>query len=1835
MERIAVFTRLNTDRLTHFLSLAGTLLCALPQVALAGLGASVTLQTGQPTSIRPSETTVLEITLSNNDDVQEIGGVNFSNSLPGSDSDRLKVAAAASYTCFDPTIPGAVAAQGTLTATPGTQAISLTGGVIPRRDATSMTDGSCTLLIPVTADTSNGAGTSYTYTILDGAISGDGGAVANIGDVSQSINVLGIAQPTISKSFSPNTVVLGGVDSVLTITVSNSNGIPIENFSITDNFPVLGGDAIIEVADPVSTTASCTAGGIAPGFGAITAGDVAITASGGTLAANGSCTLTVQVSARQTNGTYTTGSRANTIDAVSDFNSDIGIRAQANASANITVTSPLSVAKSFSPTALAGGQNGTMTITWSNAGDSPLTVQAFTDSPIDGFAADAPGLGLEVNGPVLVNCPGGTPGTFAATADNEGITQNSNTTIAAGGACTLTVPFSANTQASNTPITYTNAIPEGAVDVGDLAIVSRARSATILVADTLRVLKSRSTSNPRPGNPVQYQITVQNWSNADLNNVQIIDALDYGMTFLSGMIGANDYTPTLSGTGCSGLIVSNGTGAGSADFVIGTVPQRVNDSTPGACVVTFYAMTSTAATDGTATDNTLPAGSVSADNGTGISNGGSANTTNSPVDTDTLVLTKAFSPAGPLQEGTVTRLTLTLSNFSANPLNNVTVSDTLPISGSVQMQVANPAVADTTCGGTLTATPGGTSISLNGATVPARANVGIGAAGTCTLSVNVVGPAGVYNNTATAAGTETYADGTTHTLDPVSGSAAFTYTSILSASKGFSPGTVSSGGLSTANIRLSNSGSLPLNNVSVTDNLPAGMTLADPANAYTTCSGNTAVSANPGAGSISLTGATVAASGSCDLVFNVRAVGSADWVNTIPVGGIVAVGSGVINQTQVSGTLLFDPGAAITVAKVTNPSTLTFPGQVSRLTITIMNGPQDVSGLSLTDYFTADGTDSAAANGMIITSNPQASTTCPGGIVSVTPGGDRVTVSGASLVADAACTVAVNVTSTRTGGITNFIPPGAIVTNQGLSNTGQATTSLTTQTNLGVVKQFTPRVIEPGQRSRLRITLFNPSSQVATSLSVTDTLPAGVTVASGPNPFTTCSGATILVPAADQVQVSGGNLGAASGTTPASCYAEIDVTAGSEGVYINDIPAGGLTGTVGGIPSSNSQPTTDTLLAKAPLQINKAIDGFTADAGNPAGFTTGTASRLPGAPAPLTIRLSNPNNTDLTQASLTDSLPDGLTVALTPAAATTCAGGSVSAPASARSIGLTGATVPAGGACTVTVNVVSNIAGTYRNTIGANTVMTFEGITNAEATNADLLVSSPPTVGKQFAPPVIPPNGNARLTLFLGNDNDLAITLTSIFTDTLPTAPGTVTVAAIPNVASTCTGAVTANPGAGSISLAGGATIPADGCRIEVDVTAATVGTHTNSIPAGALSTNAGVNAEPASAPLIVSTDGFISGRVFQDNGVTPDGLFDSALDKALAGVTIELHSGADCSGAPVDTVATDAQGNYLFFGLPAGSYSVCEPVQPGGTSNRPPVAGTITPVLGSTGSPGTASNPTASSSQIANIVLNDDGTDGAVSGSAENNFPEIVLSGLSGTVFLDLNNNGLQNGADSAISGQLIELLDNADTVLATTTTDADGHYEFTDLQPGSYSIRQPTQPANTSNGQTIPGTVGNGGTTGSASALTALPSRIDGIVLPANTDSPNNNFAEIANNRSLSGKVFFDFDDSGTLEGNDYGIAGQTIDLSGTDTNGNGVIRQTTTAADGSYSFNDLPEGSYTVTQPTQPADTSNGQTLVGTTGGTATTPAIAPSAISTIDLTGANTVSANNDFAEIPDP
>ena len=97
------------------------------------------------------------------------------------------------------------------------------------------------------------------------------------------------------------------------------------------------------------------------------------------------------------------------------------------------------------------------------------------------------------------------------------------------------------------------------------------------------------------------------------------------------------------------------------------------------------------------------------------------------------------------------------------------------------------------------------------------------------------------------------------------------------------------------------------------------------------------------------------------------------------------------------------------------------------------------------------------------------------------------------------------------------------------------------------------------------------------------------------------------------------------------------------------------------------------------------------------------------------------------------------------------------------------------------------------------------------------------------------------------------------------------------------------------------------------------------------------------------------------------------------------------------------------------------QPAQPAGTTNGITTAGVISGINGSTGTAGAASNPTATSSQITNITLNGNGAGGEISGSTGNNFAEVVPSTISGKVFKDLNNNGVQDGADDPLAGVTI----------------------------------------------------------------------------------------------------------------------------------------------------------------------------------------------------------------------
>jgi serine protease len=116
----------------------------------------------------------------------------------------------------------------------------------------------------------------------------------------------------------------------------------------------------------------------------------------------------------------------------------------------------------------------------------------------------------------------------------------------------------------------------------------------------------------------------------------------------------------------------------------------------------------------------------------------------------------------------------------------------------------------------------------------------------------------------------------------------------------------------------------------------------------------------------------------------------------------------------------------------------------------------------------------------------------------------------------------------------------------------------------------------------------------------------------------------------------------------------------------------------------------------------------------------------------LTITLNNANAFDLTQSSLTETLPANLVMATAtsstasqPAPATTCTGANAALTVGTTTVALTGANIPAQSSCTITVPVQSATPGNYTNTVAANALSTGPAGQNAAAATATLTVTAP------------------------------------------------------------------------------------------------------------------------------------------------------------------------------------------------------------------------------------------------------------------------------------------------------------------------------------------------------------------------------------------------------------------------------------------------------------------------------------------------------------------------------
>ncbi len=128
---------------------------------------------------------------------------------------------------------------------------------------------------------------------------------------------------------------------------------------------------------------------------------------------------------------------------------------------------------------------------------------------------------------------------------------------------------------------------------------------------------------------------------------------------------------------------------------------------------------------------------------------------------------------------------------------------------------------------------------------------------------------------------------------------------------------------------------------------------------------------------------------------------------------------------------------------------------------------------------------------------------------------------------------------------------------------------------------------------------------------------------------------------------------------------------------------------------------------------------------------------------------------------------------------------------------------------------------------------------------------------------------------------------------------------------------------------------------------------------------------------------------------------------------------------------------------------------------------------------------------------------------------------------------------------------------------------------------------------------TVPSGGTTTNSTSATSFSQDV-------NSGNNSNSGATTIAGSSLSGLVFRDFNNNGAVDAGDTGIGSVPMTLSGTAFDGSAVSRTINTAGVGTYTFSDLPEGTYSIQRgaPGEPYLTVGTQTA-GSSGGVASTP------------------------------
>ena len=335
--------------------------------------------------------------------------------------------------------------------------------------------------------------------------------------------------------------------------------------------------------------------------------------------------------------------------------------------------------------------------------------------------------------------------------------------------------------------------------------------------------------------------------------------------------------------------------------------------------------------------------------------------------------------------------------------------------------------------------------------------------------------------------------------------------------------------------------------------------------------------------------------------------------------------------------------------------------------------------------------------------------------------------------------------------------------------------------------------------------------------------------------------------------------------------------------------------------------------------------------------------------------------------------------------------------------------------------------------------------------------------------------------------------------------------------------------------------------------------------------------------------------------------------------VTLTPPAGVDLGNGlgQVITTTTDANGGYLFDDLPPAdgyvvsindsqdtisdsslSYTVANN---GGTSNQPD--------LGNQNPAGYTVDLSAGETDLSA----DFGYNYNPSSDVDGN---TGTSAIGDTIWIDSDGDGIEDPSETPVKGVVVTLYNDPDgdsifnTAVATTTTDATGHYIFDSLSAGPYAVgvtdssaashdilgagytqsgdpdhfgETDTNPTNNDNfGEPIllaPGDVFLNMDFGYQPSTAVLNSIGDTVFYDADLDGDGPSLVPVDGGAALTQGA------GGTADADEYGIQGVTVSLIN-DTNGNGIwdagepiIASDTTDENGQYFFEDLADGDYLV--------------------------------------------------------